>query len=157
MKRIGLFAAAAVIALALGNLFPGVDVGKLQPVQVVSVRRDGERYLVATDTGETGRGNDIGDAIAAMKRSASGEIFLDTADYFLLDKDCMEILKAACDILRPGTEVCLIDGNPDLEAAGQFLSVHEPNRTLAQCAAERSQIPILKIREGRMELIGQIH
>lgn len=155
MKRLGLLIAAAAAAATLSGLFPGVDVGKLQPVQVIYIQRDGGKYLVATDTGDTGLGSDLETAIAALRQTASGKVFLDTADFLLLDKDCTGVLTAACDILRPGTEVCMTDGAVDLEAAGPFLSVHEPNKTLAQYAAGRSEIPTLKIREGRMELIGQ--
>lgn len=155
MKRIGLMIAAFLVAAAMGNLFHRTDVGKLQPVQVIYISREQGQVAVSTDTGGSGAGKELAEAFAELRKSASGAVFLDTADYLLLDPDCMGLLKDNYEILRPGTRVCIVEGAVDVDTVGEYLSAHRPKVTLAQCRAGEKNIPILIIRGGRMELAGE--
>lgn len=155
MKRIGVMLAAALAAAGMGNLFQSIDIGKLEPVRLVYIQQESGKLVIATDTGEMGMGDGFEEALAALKESASAEVFLDTADFLLLDDGCIGVLGETYDILRPGSKVCVADGSVDIEAAGDFLSFHRPGVTLAQCRSGEKEIPVLRTRGGRMELVGK--
>ena len=158
MKRIGMVLGTVLALAVLGTLFPKTDVGKLQPVQVIQViqvTKERGVLTVVTDTGESGIGKNLSEAIDALKATASGQIFMDTADYLLVGQNCAAVLEEAGEILRPGTRVCIVDGEVDMEKVGSFLSIHKPEVTLARCRNGIKGIPVLTVREGRMELDGK--
>lgn len=155
MKRIGMVLATVLVLAALGTLFPRTDVGKLQPVQVIQVTKERGVLTVVTDTGENGTGKNLSEAIDALKATASGQIFMDTAEYLLIGRNCTAALEQAEEILRPGTRVCAVDGEVDMEKVSSFLSVHKPELTLVCCRNGIKGIPVLTVREGRMELDGK--
>ena len=155
MKRIGALIVAVLAAAAMGKLFHRADVGKLQPVRAVYIRHEEGQVTVSADTGETGAGPDVQAAFEALKQTASAEVFLDTADFVLFDENSGDLLPEVYEILRPGARVCLTEGEVDPEATGKYLAVHRPEVTLAQCRAGEKEIPVLRVRGGRMELVGE--
>lgn len=57
MRRWMWYGAALLLVVGLSKLpFLGIDVAKLQPVEVVRLSKSGGRILVETDTGAAGRG-----------------------------------------------------------------------------------------------------
>lgn len=152
MKRISVMLLAAVAAVMMGRLFPRTDIEELEPVQVIYIRQAQGNLLIETDLGHTGAGQDLEEAVADLKRSASATVFLDTADFLILDTDRTVRLCDAAEFLRPGIRVCLTDGISDLQAAGKFLSVHGSPVTLARVQSGERNIPKLKCVGGRMEV-----
>lgn len=149
-----LFAAAA----ALGTTsFTGTDVGELLPVEVVRISCRDEEILLETDNGNSGRGMDVTDALRDLKESAPGNLFLETADYLILVPGCEEYLEALYGCLRPSCGICLEDGKADMERVGEFLSAHKPETTLRNWRGGAENLPVLKTREGRMELVQGNH
>lgn len=148
MKRILLWAAAFGVVLFFAKVEPaGRNISKLQPVQVLAVS---EGVRIQTDTGEDVTGDSVQAALEKLRDGATGEVFLDTADYLLISDTAL--LEEIEPYLRPSCRVCLLEGEPDLERVGEYLQHHDPEVTLNDFTAGRAQLPILRIKEGRMEI-----
>ena len=148
MKR-WIFYGATVLAVILlsASPFRGTDISKLAPVEVVWMAEDGGQVLLMTDTGDAGRGADVREALADMKAAAKGTIFLDTADYLIVETGAEEFLDQIADVLRPSCMVCQAKQVPDLKEAAEFFSAHEPGVTLRQWQNDRMELPLLKEEE----------
>lgn len=107
----------------------GIDVGRLQPVEVVSILEREEGIRIQTDTGNVGRGMDLKEAYEDMKTAASGEVFLDTAEYLILEGEITD-KEMLLRYFRPKTRVCKAAGEIDMEKAAQYLAVHKPEKCL---------------------------
>lgn len=131
-----LFLAAVLTAVAVLSRrpHPARDVAKLEPVQVVYIRIDGAEFSVETDTGAKGTGATLTEAAADMKANATGEIFLDTAEFLLLHP-AVPITEEFHTLLRPTCKVTFKTAAPDLQAASAYLTIHSPPVTLAQLRA----------------------
>lgn len=154
MKRWAIYLLLFAAAAALGtSSFTGTDVGELLPVEAVRVSvREGE-ILLETDTGDSGRGADFTAALRDLKESAPGNLFLETADYLILAPESEPFLEELYGCLRPSCGVCVEDGETDMESVGQFLSAHKPETTLRDWRNGSENLPVLRTREGRMELV----
>lgn len=124
--------------IALGILprlpHPARDVAKLDPVRTVWITMDGGMVRIETDTGDRGTGADLPEAAAALKAGARREIFLETAEFLILDPS-VPITEAMFTLLRPNCSVVFSGREPDLKNAADYLSVHEPQKTLAYLRA----------------------
>lgn len=155
MKRICWFLAGLLVASAIGKMpFSGTDVAQLQPVEVIRIQKDGDLIQIETDTGDTGRGIDLGSAFQNLKDSTVGKIFLETADYLLIAKDMVKHLPALAEYLRPACGVCESDGQEDLGTVGSFLQAHEPEITISDCQDGHTELPRLITSEERMKLVS---
>ena len=144
----------ALIALFGGKSEQGSDVGKLQPVQVVRVSSDAGAVQIETDTGDFGSGISLKEALEDLEKTSSAEVFLDTADYLIVTKECKGLLSALTRELRPSCAVCVEDGKTDMEQVAAFLEYHKPKVTLMHCKAGQQKFPILRTNGGRMELVS---
>lgn len=150
-----LWYALAIAALAALGFAPfqGTDVAKLNPVEVVRASEEDGYVLVETDGGDIGVGTDAKSAFADLKRKASGEMFLETADYLLLDPELTDQIAAFGAFLRPACAVCLELGEADMEVVSRFLGTHKPEVTLLDIRAGEKELPALMVWEGRMQLV----
>ena len=114
---------------------PARDVAKLEPVQAVYIHREGTYLSIEADTGAGGTGKTLTEAANHMKASASGEIFLDTAEFLLLDPT-IPITAEFHTLLRPTCKVTLTETPPDLQAASVYLTIHTPPITLSELRAQ---------------------
>lgn len=154
MKRIALGVAFVLLAGILGRLpSSGRDVAQLQPVEVIYIYSNRGVYHIETDTGDQGRGVTVSETFADLQKTASGRIFLDTAEHVLLAPQVVTSLELFSPYLRPGCSVSVAAGKPDIQSAAQFLSVHKPECTFNDVRAGEDRIPILITREERMELV----
>ena len=132
MKKAVLLAAALIAVGILSRLpHPARDVGKLKPVRVVFLYIEGEHLRIETDTGDSGTGVDLRSATENLRRSADGEIFLETAEFLLLSPD-VPVTAELDDYFRPTCKVAYVESPPDLAAVGQFLATHPPDATLRE-------------------------
>ena len=132
MKKWLVFAAVLITAAILSRRpHPARDVAMLEPVQAVYIFQKDGTLSIETDTGASGSGKTLTEAAAEMKASASGEIFLDTAEFLLLDPT-VPITEEFHTLLRPTCTVTYTTETPDLQAVSEFLSVHTPKRTLLE-------------------------
>ena len=134
-KWLLLTALLITVAILSHRPHPARDVAKLEPVQSVYVYSKGGELCIETDTGAKGTGKTLTEAANNMKASASGEIFLDTAEFLLLDPT-VPITEEFHSLLRPTCTVTFTHATPDLQAASAYLTIHTPSTTLSELRAQ---------------------
>lgn len=142
----------AIPLLSFGG-FGGEDVGKLAPVQGVLLTQENGLLHILTDSGQEGTGTNGTTAVEDLKRTASSKVFLDTAEYLLLDPKTEKWLPQLKEHLRPSCVVCYVIGPVDLAEAVKYLQLHQPNVNLAQYEAGNNELLTLIYNEGRMTLV----
>ena len=139
------------IALLLAVCFlpvDGTDVGELIPVEVIAISEADGMVTVRTDTGDQGTGKDLHTAFDDLQVSASGVIYLNTAEYVLLEPGTEVWLDAAGIYLKGDTKVCGAQGGITLDAIANYLSVHHPGIRLEE-VREVAEIPYITEENGR--------
>ena len=132
MKKWLVFAAVVTaVAILSRRPHPARDVARLEPVQAVYIYQKHGTLCIETATGAAGSGNTLTDAAADLKASASGEIFLDTAEFLLIDPE-VTITADFHTLLRPTCGVTFTHATPDLQAAADYLTIHQPFVTLLE-------------------------
>lgn len=134
-KWLLLTAVLIAVAILSHRPHPARDVAKLEPVQAVYVYANGRELCIETDTGAKGTGKNLTEAAANMKANASAELFLDTAEFLLLDPT-IPITEEFHTLLRPTCKVTWIVDPPDLQAASAYLSIHTSSCTLSELRTE---------------------
>ena len=131
-----LIPAAVLAAVAVFSRLPhpARDIADLKPVRAVYIQMEGRNFHVQTDTGDSGSGPDLAEACADLRSKADEEIFLDTAEFLILDPE-VPITGEIFTLLRPDCRVTFTDAPPDLEKATAYLSQHPPKLTLARLRA----------------------
>lgn len=130
----------------------GTDVGKLIPVEVAAISEAYGVVCVETDTGDSGAGKTLEAAIEDMKSSASGIIYLDTAEYLLLGNGMEAHLNTVERHLKGDVHLCYAQAGIPLEAVANFLSVHRPGVKLKE-VSEYGSIPMITEENGKYHLI----
>lgn len=155
MKR-WLYYLGTVAAVAALSAEPsaGSDIGKLQPVQVVCITVSDGQVTVRTDTEDRGTGETLAAAVSNMQETATGEVFLETADHLLLAPDCQFLLRDVMTLLRPSCSLCWMEGEPEMEDIGLFLQIHAPETTLKDYRAGIRSVQTLRTQNGRMQLVS---
>ncbi len=155
MKHWLIYGIAVAAVVLLGWLpFPISDVGELQPLEVLYVsQKDGGGICLDSDTGDRGEGDTLAAAFQDLRAGVQGDVFLDTADYVLLAPGTESYAPGLWQELRPGCQVCRVEGQPDLEKTAKFLSAHEPGLTLLQLLLGQNNLPVLRAKEGEMRLV----
>lgn len=139
------------LAVAAVLLFPsreGTELGKLLPVELISVSREESRILVRTDTGSRGEGASFQEAVEELGLHAPGTVCLDTADYVILDPKVP--WQELTPILRPSTEVCYGENVEDLAEAAAYLRIHSPDASLRDLRGGWGKIRELRWNEGQL-------
>ncbi len=147
-----LFLATIAIGLFTRVEPTGTDVATLEPVKLLYVDSKNGAYYVTTDTGQTGRGTTVATAIADLKATSTGKVFLDTAEHLLVSRSARESLGRFSTYLRPDCSVTISVGTPDAEKASSFLDAHKPDFTLNDLRAGDDDIPVLYCGKGEMRL-----
>lgn len=149
MKRWTLYA----IALTLLGLSPqrGLDIGKLSPVETVWLGAQNGQIVIQTDDGNFGRGPDVQKAMQTLRDSSPAVIFLETADYLIVEQGQESLLEQVYAYFRPSCMICTAANTPDLQKATEFLQIHEPQSNLRQWRMERRQLQQLQEQEGRIQ------
>ena len=131
-----LIPAAVLAAVAIFSRLPhpARDIADLKPVRAIYIHMEGRTLHIETDTGDSGAGGDLSEAHEALRAEADGEIFLDTAEFLILDPK-VPISEVFYSLLRPDCRVTYTDASPDLEKATAYLSQHPPELTLARLRA----------------------
>ena len=151
MKKWPVLIAGAVLVLILSP-FRGTDIGKLRPAQWVYLSRQEDTVCLETDTGDRGEGTDVLSALEDLRRTAPGELFLETADYALVSREALRDLPQLRNVLRSGVEVCLAEREPD-ENTAAYLQTHSPSLTLRGYFSGGGELPVLAAEEGRWMLV----
>lgn len=99
----------------------GTDVGELLPVELIMLTVDKGKVVVSADTGDFGTGRDAAEAMKDLQERASGEVFLETADYLLLADGFLNSREVLKTWFRPGTLVYAVKGSVDASQAVEYL------------------------------------
>lgn len=149
MKRIALYIAALAVALLIPT--KGTDIGKLQPVELASIDLEEGWIVLRTDTGDSGIGQSVEEALQNLKDTTAGIVFLDTADYLLTTPEASETAKKLTPYLKGSVRICAVEGNVDLEEAAEYLSVHPP-KVILKDFLEVSELQFLQVQNDRLIL-----
>ena len=122
MKRIVLY----VLLLAAALLAPveRADVGKLRPIETVSVYKENGWVVLRTDTDDVGIGGTATQALQNMKDTASGIIYLDTAKYLLIEKGAEDAAEELRQMLKGNVKLCMASKEIAPADATKYLSAH---------------------------------
>ena len=129
MKRIRLYAGALALLLLGGH---GTDIGRLRPVELVQLTERNGLLILETDTGDCGWGLTVDQAVGKLKETTPGQIYLDTADYLLLEEGTEKYLPQLRPYLKKGTRMAYAPKEIDLMGVVEYLSIHKPSRTLGK-------------------------
>ena len=119
---------AALALLLMGGR--GTDIGRLRPVEVVQLYEKAGLLFLKTDTGDVGWGLTVEQAVNQLKETTPARIYLDTADYLLLEEgneDCIPLLKT---YLKGKTKVAYAPEDIDLGEVAAYLHIHGPSESL---------------------------
>ena len=144
MKKMILCIAAIAITGFVGLLpFNGTDVGKLHPVEVLAISAEAEMIVIETDTGLRGMGKTMEKTIENLKITSAGEIFLETANYVLVKKDCVYLLDGLFHLLRPACQIYVYQGDGKWDNVSEYLESHPSCVTLLNYRQGMKNIPQL--------------
>lgn len=152
MKKWMWIVGVAALALLLRVEHAGTNIDWLEPAELVRVTVEDDVVAIETDTGAQGYGQDLDTAIGNLQLSSASEVFLDTAEYLVVDETAVELLPELWEILRPSCKVCIAGGQIDLAEAAEYLCGHTPTTNLLQCRAGTGKLEILYVQEGRGQL-----
>ena len=124
MKRILLYVGALALLLRADR---GTDIGSLRPVELVRLTEQKGILVLDTDTGDRGWGVTLEQAITKLKETTPGQIYLDTADYILVEEGLEEHLSQLTGVLKKRTRVAYGANGLDLKEAVSYLRVHLPS------------------------------
>ena len=143
----------SIIGIAGFLPFSGTDVAKLHPVEVLIVDSTNEGIMIRTDTGLYGVGENVDSAIEDLKRSASGEIFMETANYILLRKESEHFLSEFYMHLRPACQVYILEGEGELKNVAKYLEVHPSKATVLSYRQGETNASRLVIQNGVFDIV----
>lgn len=142
-----------IVLLAAALLVPAerTDLGKLKPVETVLLYESDGFITVRTDTEDEGSGDTLEKAIQNMKQTASGVIYLDTADYLLVMEGAQVWIPELRGILKENVRICKAEGQVDVLLAASYLSVHKPKWTMETWESQ-AELQVLRVENERMNL-----
>lgn len=150
MKRILLYAAlmAAVLIVPVER----ADVGKLRPIETVSVCKEDGWIVLRTDTEDVGIGATAASALQNMKDTASGIIYLDTAAYLLIEEDAQDAAEELREMLKDKVKLCVASKEIEPLDATRYLSAHDD---LPQMRTWKSgqELPVLTQYGDRLKIL----
>ena len=149
MKRVILY---IVILIAVWFVpVEGANIGNLHPVEVVLVTKEEGRAVLMTDTGDIGKGETAVEALADLKKTTPGTVYLDTAEYLLIGENADALVEELRPYLKTSVKVCEAENEVNLVEAAEYLRVHG---TFVQLKDYKQgvNLPQLTIEEKRLKL-----
>lgn len=147
MKILFYFAILAAVMMIPNQ---GTDVGKLLPVEVIAVSESGGKITVRTDTGDWGEGETFESAFQDLKHTAPGIIYLDTAEYLLLEPGVKDSEQLA-DYLKGSIQVYRAKEEIPMEGIANYLLIHSSGICMKEIANE-GRIPTITEENGRYQI-----
>ena len=129
MKRLLLYMCALALLLLADR---GTDIGSLRPVELVRLREWNGLLILETDTGDCGWGMTIAQTVAKLKETTPGQIYLDTADFLLLEEGTERYLPLIAEYLKRNTRVVYGARDVGLQDAAAYLRVHKPTSRIKE-------------------------
>ena len=129
-----------------------MDVGKLRPVEVILILRNGDNVIIATDTDDIGIGNDAMAALEDMCRTSPAVIYLDTAEYLLMGPKAEGEMEKIRRELKDSVKLCRMAGQIDLKQAAQYLNAHGDLPCLKRWESG-TKLPIITTVNNRTKIL----
>lgn len=146
MKRMILY------CLILGGLLAipveKLDVGKLEPVQAVWVYLEDGKLVLETDTEDKGSGQSVDEALADLEEHCKGIIYLDTAEFLLVEEAVTTQIPALGKHLKGSVMVSQWDGQGKVEDAAKYMDAHEKGCKLKDWNGN-VKLPVLKLQNTK--------
>jgi len=141
------------VLLAAALLAPTDDVklGKMKPVETVSIRTQEGRVLIETDTEDMGSGETFKEALKDLEKTTPGRINLDTAQYLLRGGEAEGMVPELEAMLKDGTRLCKREGEVDMKTVGEYLRQHTPEMKLKNWK-QGDRLEVLTAENGRLKL-----
>ncbi len=114
---------ALILALMLLAPVKGLNVANLEPVEVVYLRMDDDRVCIQTDTKAVGFGETALKALENMEERTPGVIYLDTAEYLLVDPNALAYVEELRHKFKGKVKLCAAV-DVDLSCAAEYLETH---------------------------------
>lgn len=128
--------AAAVLTCVFGLPFSEYDTASLLPIKTVQAARTKEGVTLVSEVGQ-GVGESWSEAVADLRKNASGEVFFDTAEQIVFCSRSLVDEALESGELRPSAQVYFAAKLQEQEGLHEYLSAHESSLTLADLRAER--------------------
>ena len=141
----------AVLSIMLLQPVRRTDLGKLKPVETVLLYEEDGLVVLITDTEDWGRGATPAEALRNMKEASSGIIYMDTADYLLVEEGAESWISDMDEMLKGNVKICKVAGGVDLQLAATYLRIHTPDLTL-KAWNPFVRVPVLVSRNGQLAL-----
>lgn len=160
MKKIGTWLLLAAVLAGFGALpVRGTDVAELLPARLLTVEAEQGVFVLKTDNDAEGRGPTVELAMADLKRTAPGELFLSTVEHVVVTRNAWSQMPklAVSDTLRPAAKLYFAEKTPDAAEAQAFLAAHPGELTLSRARAllltgQSVVPPNLTEQDGRLHL-----
>ena len=150
MKRWILYGILFVVAVLIP--VDSTDIGKLHPVQAVSVGYYDNQVILKTDTGEVGRGETPELALENLKQTAPAIIYLDTAEFLLVEENGVEFVPQMGKFFKSKVRICLIDPEVEVSQGAKYLRIHGNLPKLKGWNSDEI-LPFLTFQNGRILLL----
>ena len=127
MKKLWTWALLAAALVIFGMLpVKSTDVAELLPARVLTVEAVPGGIRLNTEGGVSGIGETVELAMADLKRTAPGALFLGTVENVIVAQNAWDQAEAltAGEVLRPAAKLYLTEQTPEPEAAQAYLAAH---------------------------------
>ena len=109
-----------------------LDVAKLLPVKAVAVYMQNDQVVMETDMAYIGRGDTALSALADLKERTPAVVYLDTAEYLLVDQAAVTQVDLLRQELKPSVKVCLCQAAGRVQETVKYLEIHSNLPKLSQ-------------------------
>lgn len=140
-----------ILAAVLWAGGPGTDIGMLIPVETLFIQKQGDTIVIQTDSADTGAGATMKQAAEDLKEKAHGIIYLDTADYLILNGEAEALLPQLQNNRKQEVVLCKADEKIDVQKVTPFLRTHRPQLELSDWRAGMT-LPSLEEAEGSFKI-----
>ena len=107
--------------------------------------------MIQADSGDRGAGATMKQAAEDLKEKAHGVIYLDTADYLILNREAEVLLPQLQGNQKQEVALCEADEQIDVEKATSFLRAHTPQLKLSDWSSGMT-LPRLEEVEGSFKI-----
>lgn len=101
-----------------------VNIGQLEPVSALAVYVDEANVVMEIDGGEKGIGKSVEEALRDLKENTIGIVYLDTAEYLLIDEAAIKYEDAVLMLMRPNVQTFICDARGCVGECAEYISAH---------------------------------
>ena len=123
---------AALLAGALMLRPVDAELGKMKPVETLSIQYSNGVITLTTDTEDTGSGSTVAEAVQDLQEAAAGRVYLDTTAYLLVGENASSYIEDLAPYIKASTRMCEMGAGIAPKDVGEYLRSHEPETKVKQ-------------------------